>query len=42
MSHTLHRGTTPLLISLPHVGTVIPEDQRHRYTERALQAEDTD
>jgi N-formylglutamate deformylase len=42
MSFTLHRGTTPLLISFPHVGTSIPEDQRHRYTDRALQAEDTD
>jgi N-formylglutamate deformylase len=42
MSHTLHRGITPLLISLPHVGTVIPDDQRHRYTARALQVEDTD
>ena len=42
MSFTLHRGHTPLLISLPHVGTVIPADQRHRYTERALQVEDTD
>ena len=39
---TLHRGTRPLLISLPHVGTAIPTDQRHRYTDRALQVEDTD
>jgi N-formylglutamate deformylase len=42
MTYTLHPGTSPLLISVPHVGTEIPEDQRHRYTERALQAEDTD
>lgn len=45
MSHdiyTLHRGRTPLLISMPHVGTAIPPQQRHRYTERALQVEDTD
>ncbi len=45
MSHeifTLHRGTTPLLISLPHVGIAIPPQQRARYTERALQVEDTD
>jgi N-formylglutamate deformylase len=42
MSFTLHRGSTPLLISVPHVGTTIPDDQRARYTERALQAEDTD
>ncbi|KNZ31300.1 MAG: N-formylglutamate amidohydrolase [Methylibium sp. NZG] len=39
---TLHRGGTPLLISLPHVGTLIPDDQRARYTERALAVEDTD
>ena len=42
MSFQLHRGTTPLLISLPHVGTTLPAEQRHRYTERALQVEDTD
>lgn len=42
MSFHLHRGITPLLISVPHVGTQIPDDQRHRYTERALQVEDTD
>jgi N-formylglutamate deformylase len=41
-SFTLHRGSRPLLVSLPHVGTVIPEDQRHRYTARALEVEDTD
>lgn len=42
MSFDLHRGSTPLLISFPHVGTLIPDDQRHRYTDRALQVEDTD
>lgn len=45
MSHdiyTLHRGTSPLLISMPHVGTQIPPQQRSRYTERALHVEDTD
>ena len=40
--YTLHRGTQPLLISMPHVGTRIPPQQRHRYTERALLVEDTD
>ena len=40
--YTLHRGTRPLLISMPHVGTQIPPQQRARYTERALQVEDTD
>lgn len=39
---TLHKGTTPLLVSLPHVGTVIPEALRADYTARALQVEDTD
>ena len=39
---SLHRGSTPLLVSLPHVGTEIPGDQRHRYTDRALGVEDTD
>ena len=39
---SLHRGNTPLLISFPHVGTLIPADQQVRYTERALQVEDTD
>jgi len=40
--YTLQRGSTPLLISFPHVGTTIPPDQQHRYTPRALQVEDTD
>lgn len=39
---SLHRGNAPLLVSLPHVGTVIPEDQSARYVERALAVEDTD
>jgi N-formylglutamate deformylase len=39
---SLQRGSTPLIISFPHVGTHIPPDQQHRYTERALEAEDTD
>jgi N-formylglutamate deformylase len=40
--HTLHRGTRPLLISVPHVGTHIPVDQKQRYLPRALDVEDTD
>ena len=40
--YTLHSGTAPLLVSVPHVGTDIPADQQHRYTPRALLAEDTD
>jgi N-formylglutamate deformylase len=39
---TLHPGRTPLLVSVPHVGTDIPADQRQRYVERALAVEDTD
>lgn len=39
---TLHRGTRALVVSVPHVGTEIPPDQQHRYTERALKVEDTD
>jgi N-formylglutamate deformylase len=38
----LHQGSAPLLISFPHVGTLIPDDQRDRYTPRALESEDTD
>jgi len=40
--YTVHHGSAPLIVSVPHVGTEIPADQRHRYTERALQVEDTD
>jgi N-formylglutamate deformylase len=38
----LYRGTTPLLISFPHVGTEIPAALQPRYMPRALAAEDTD
>jgi N-formylglutamate deformylase len=38
----LHRGTTPLVLSLPHVGTHIPEAYRARFVARAMQCEDTD
>jgi N-formylglutamate deformylase len=38
----LHRGTAPLLVSLPHVGTAIPEALRARLVPRALDVEDTD
>jgi N-formylglutamate deformylase len=42
MSFTLQRGTTPLIISMPHVGQQIPDDVRDRFVARALQVEDTD
>ena len=40
--YTLHRGHLPLVVSLPHVGIELPDDQRWRYVERALDVEDTD
>jgi N-formylglutamate deformylase len=39
---TLHRGTRPLLVSLPHVGRAIPPELRDRYVARAHAVEDTD
>ena len=39
---TLQRGTSPLLVSLPHVGTRIPPALQARYAERASALEDTD
>lgn len=41
-TYTLHRGTAPLLISLPHQGTAIPDDLRARFTPLALTVPDTD
>lgn len=40
--YTLHAGRLPLLVSLPHVGTMIPDDIARRLQPRALQTEDTD
>jgi len=40
--YTLHRGTSPLLVSLPHVGTLIPDPMKPLFVERALAFEDTD
>ena len=39
---TLHRGKKPLLVSVPHAGTLLPDEQRQRYVERAFAVEDTD
>ena len=39
---TLSRGQTPLLVSMPHDGTAIPESIAQRMTERALRRPDTD
>jgi N-formylglutamate deformylase len=41
-SFTLRRGTTPLIISFPHVGTVLPEALSRRMTAEALALPDTD
>jgi N-formylglutamate deformylase len=41
-TYTLTPGTTPLLVSGPHVGTAIPEDIGAALVPRALAREDTD
>ena len=38
----LHKGNTPLLISMPHNGESIPEDIAVNMTKKAKQVEDTD
>jgi N-formylglutamate deformylase len=40
--YTLHQGTAPLLISLPHDGTVLPADIAVRMTPDAHRVPDTD
>src|SRR6185436_17389945 len=40
--YRLQRGTRPLLVSLPHVGRLIPGELQPLFSERALQVEDTD
>ncbi|MBC5783909.1 N-formylglutamate deformylase [Ramlibacter sp. USB13] len=42
MTYTLHRGTAPLLVSIPHMGTEIPQELRGGYVSRALEVEDAD
>ena len=39
---TLHRGTAPLLVSLPHDGTLVPDDIAARLTPQARRVPDTD
>ena len=39
---TLHRGTAPLLVSLPHDGTRVPDDIAARLTPAARRVPDTD
>lgn len=42
MTFSLRPGSTPLLVSIPHMGTEIPQALRGSYVERALAVEDTD
>ena len=41
-SYRLRRGASPLLVSMPHIGTVIPGELARAYVPRALALEDTD
>lgn len=38
----LKQGSTPLLISMPHVGTQLPDDLKPAYSDVGLQVDDTD
>lgn len=40
--YSLHQGHGPLLISMPHSGTQLPDDIRARLTDNALRLQDTD
>ena len=42
MSFSLHRGSSPLLVSIPHLGTEIPREMQPLYSPRALAVEDAD
>jgi N-formylglutamate deformylase len=42
MNFILNRGTSPLLVSMPHIGTDVPQELRSDYAPRALTVEDTD
>ncbi len=42
MTHTLTPGTAPLLVSIPHCGTEIPDELAARMTPEALQRADVD
>jgi N-formylglutamate deformylase len=42
MSFTLRRGSSPLLVSIPHMGTEIPQPLQPLYDPRALAVEDAD
>ena len=40
--YTLQRGSSPLLVSMPHIGTDIPADLKDDFVPRALAVEDAD
>ena len=40
--YDLHPGRVPLLVSMPHIGTHIPEELRAGFVPRALDTEDAD
>ena len=42
MNYTLSQGTSPLLVSMPHIGTHIPTEFSNQYVTRALAVQDTD
>jgi N-formylglutamate deformylase len=42
MTFYLASGTSPLLVSMPHVGTLVPKHFRMDFVPRALEVEDTD
>src|SRR6185369_285228 len=42
MSFFLTEGFEPLVISIPHMGTTIPDELQAHYVPRALSVEDTD
>jgi len=41
-NYRLHRGNSPLIISVPHCGGYVPESIEQRFTERALALPDAD
>ncbi len=40
--YTLKKGSAPLLVSMPHIGTEIPAELQPQYQPQALQVQDTD
>ncbi len=42
MTFTLQRGSVPMLVSMPHIGTQVPPELQSGYVPRALNVEDTD